>query len=119
MRPAPWPGKPATRQSPRIWIAAAERFFGKQEYGHSERRSAANAADGRAIEMIRSHRAFACLKLCSGLLLPLAAVPRPAAQDETSRFRVNVVLVQLNVAVTDGKGNYIPHLRPEDFVIKE
>ena len=69
--------------------------------------------------MIRSNWAFACLKVCSGLLLPLAAVPRPAAQDETSRFRVNVVLVQLNVAVTDGKGNYIPHLRPEDFVIKE
>lgn len=69
--------------------------------------------------MIRSNRIFACLKLCSGLLLPLAAVTQPAAQQETSRFRVNVVLVQLNVAVTDGKGNYISGLRPENFAITE
>jgi VWFA-related protein len=69
--------------------------------------------------MTRSNRVFACLKVISGLLLPLAAVTRPAAQDETSHFHVNVVLVQLNVAVTDGKGNYISHLRPEDFAIKE
>jgi VWFA-related protein len=45
--------------------------------------------------------------------------PRPAAQDESSNFRVNVVLVQLNVAVTDRKGNYIAGLRPEDFTITE
>jgi VWFA-related protein len=74
---------------------------------------------GEQIEMIRSNRVFTFLKVCSGLLLPLAAVTRPAAQNETSRFRVNVVLVQLNVAVTDGKGNYISGLRPEDFAIKE
>jgi len=41
------------------------------------------------------------------------------AQDETSRIRVDVVLVQLNVAVTDHKGHYITGLRPEDFVITE
>jgi len=35
------------------------------------------------------------------------------------RFRVDVVLVQLNVAVTDDKGNYISGLRPEDFSITE
>ncbi len=34
-------------------------------------------------------------------------------------LRVNVVLVQLNVAVTDSKGNYVTGLRPEDFVITE
>ena len=49
----------------------------------------------------------------------VAAAPRPSAQDETSRFRVNVVLVQLNVAVTDSKGNYVTGLRPEDFVVTE
>jgi len=49
----------------------------------------------------------------------IAAAPRPSAQDETSRFHVNVVLVQLNIAVTDSKGNYITGLRPEDFVITE
>jgi VWFA-related protein len=35
------------------------------------------------------------------------------------RLRVRVNLVQLNVAVTDSKGNYITGLRPEDFVIME
>jgi Ca-activated chloride channel homolog len=69
--------------------------------------------------MIRSNRTFPCLEICSVLFLLLVAVPRPAAQDESSRFRVNVVLVQLNVAVTDSKGNYISGLHPEDFVIKE
>jgi VWFA-related protein len=34
-------------------------------------------------------------------------------------LRVNVVLVQLNVAVTDQKGNYVTGLRPEDFSVTE
>jgi VWFA-related protein len=42
-----------------------------------------------------------------------------AAQDEASPIHVNVVLVQLSVAVTDRKGNYISGLHPEDFVIME
>ena len=42
-----------------------------------------------------------------------------AAQDDASRIRVSVVLVQLNVAVTDSKGNYISGLKPEDFAITE
>jgi VWFA-related protein len=58
------------------------------------------------------------------LLLWLASFPfygsgSGAAQDDASRIRVNVVLVQLNVAVTDGKGNYVSGLRPEDFSIVE
>jgi len=40
------------------------------------------------------------------------------AQDD-SRILVNVVLVQLNIAVTDRNGNYISGLKPEDFVITE
>ena len=45
---------------------------------------------------------------------------RTAAQaDEPQHIRVNVDLVQLNVAVTDNKGNYITGLRPEDFSITE
>ena len=55
--------------------------------------------------------------LLSCLVLPVAS-SRPAAQDQT-QLRVNVVLVELNVAVTDNKGNYVTGLRPEDFVITE
>ncbi len=55
----------------------------------------------------------------SGLILMFAGAPKPAAQDDTSRLRVNVDLVQLSVAVTDHKGHYIAGLRPEDFAIYE
>jgi VWFA-related protein len=40
------------------------------------------------------------------------------AQND-GRLRVDVVLVQLNVAVTDNKGNYISGLKPENFVVME
>src|ERR1700724_3509248 len=59
------------------------------------------------------------------LLFCLLAIPfsgggaGAAAQDDASRIRVSVVLVQLNVAVTDNKGNYITGLKPEDFAITE
>jgi Ca-activated chloride channel homolog len=59
------------------------------------------------------------------LLLCLLAIPfsgsgaGAAAQDDASRIRVSVVLVQLNIAVTDGKGNYVSGLGPEDFSITE
>jgi Ca-activated chloride channel family protein len=52
-------------------------------------------------------------------LLLAAAGPRFAAQDDATHLRVTVNLVQLNVAVTDSKGNYIGGLHPEDFVITE
>lgn len=46
-----------------------------------------------------------------------------AAQDpednNSSVIRVVVAMVQLNVAVTDAKGNYVTGLRPSDFVISE
>ena len=41
------------------------------------------------------------------------------AQDDTTTMRVNVDLVQLNVAVTDSKGNYVSGLGPENFAIME
>jgi Ca-activated chloride channel family protein len=41
------------------------------------------------------------------------------AQDDSTNIRVNVDLVQLNVAVTDSKGNYVSNLGPENFVITE
>jgi len=52
-------------------------------------------------------------------LLLLVGEPRFAAQDEGTHLRVTVNLVQLNVAVTDSKGNYISGLHPENFQITE
>jgi Ca-activated chloride channel family protein len=42
-----------------------------------------------------------------------------AAQEGEPHIHVRVDLVQLNVAVTDSKGNYITGLRPQDFAISE
>ena len=41
-----------------------------------------------------------------------------AAQNEPD-IRITVDMVQLSVAVTDNKGNYVTGLRPEDFIITE
>ena len=38
---------------------------------------------------------------------------------QQAQFQVSVDLVQLNVAVTDGKGNYVTGLKPTDFQITE
>jgi Ca-activated chloride channel homolog len=51
-------------------------------------------------------------------LLPLST-SRTSAQQDTTGFRVVVNLVQLNVAVTDTKGNYVTGLHPLDFAITE
>ena len=51
-------------------------------------------------------------------LLPVSTF-RTGAQQGTTRFRVVVNLVQLNVAVTDNKGNYVRGLHPLDFAITE
>jgi Ca-activated chloride channel homolog len=60
-----------------------------------------------------------CVGLCLGLLMASDVDPQPAAQEGRSRIFVNVVLVQLSIAVTDRKGNYVTGLRPEDFAITE
>ena len=60
------------------------------------------------------------LFVCCFSILFFAGRSRTAGQDDaSSSIRVNVVLVQLNIAVTDKKGNYISGLRPEDFAITE
>ena len=38
---------------------------------------------------------------------------------QQAQFQVSVDLVQLNVAVIDGKGNYVTGLKPNDFLIAE
>jgi Ca-activated chloride channel homolog len=59
------------------------------------------------------------LFFCCFLGLVSVAGRRTAAQEDEPHIRVNVDLVQLNVAVTDSKGNYITGLRPEDFAVTE
>src|ERR1700749_2585254 len=60
-------------------------------------------------------RYFVVLTLVVGLLS--GSGTRIAAQQDGTRFRISVDLVQLNVAVTDNKGNYVTGLKPTDFVI--
>ena len=49
----------------------------------------------------------------------LGAAAGTSAQDDQAQIRVNVNLVQLNIAVTDHNGNYVTGLRPQDFSISE
>ena len=53
-------------------------------------------------------------------LLSSFGTPTIAQQGQSGpRLRVVVDLVQLNVAVTDSRGNYVTDLRPSDFTITE
>src|SRR5271154_1827657 len=47
------------------------------------------------------------------------SIDRAAAQEAETKIRVEVNMVQLNVAVMDSKGNYVTGLRPSDFVVAE
>jgi Ca-activated chloride channel homolog len=53
-----------------------------------------------------------------GALLAGAAI-HTSAQDDQTRIKVRVDLVQLNVAVTDNQGNYVTGLGPQDFSVTE
>jgi Ca-activated chloride channel homolog len=64
-------------------------------------------------------KTFACFGIFSFLFLVQGNDSWSAAQDDPMHLRVNVVLVQLNVAVTDDKGKYVTGLRPEDFSVTE
>ncbi len=64
-----------------------------------------------------SKRYFILFTLAVGFLS--GSGTRIAAQQDGTRFRISVDLVQLNVAVTDPKGNYITGLKPTDFVVSE
>ena len=66
-----------------------------------------------------TRKSFAWLGIPVFLFCMLAGEQRPAAQEDATRLHVNVVLVQLSVAVTDRKGNYIAGLKPGDFSIVE
>src|SRR5581483_5397154 len=54
------------------------------------------------------------IALSLALCLPIAA-----GDEDPSNFKVNVNLVQVRVAVTDGAGNYVRNLQKGDFRIRE
>jgi Ca-activated chloride channel family protein len=60
-----------------------------------------------------------CFLFLSLILFSFYGADVGKAQRDASQLHVDVVLVQLNVAVTDSKGNYISGLHPEDFIISE
>ena len=65
------------------------------------------------------NKSLMCFAVLSFLFFLECGGTRTVAQDDPTHLRVNVVLVQLNVAVTDDKGNYVTGLHPEDFAITE
>jgi VWFA-related protein len=64
-------------------------------------------------------KSFAVFGSLSCLIYMGVGSTQLAPQDDPMRLRMNVVLVQLNVAVTDSHGNYVTGLRPEDFSVVE
>jgi VWFA-related protein len=71
-------------------------------------------ARNRQSIMVKKHLLF----LCFLLLFSGSGIQAPA-QKEEAHIHVIVDLVQLNVAVTDSKGDYITGLRPQDFLVSE
>jgi VWFA-related protein len=55
----------------------------------------------------------------SVVLLMGSGAPQSAPPLGSSPIQVNVVLVQLNIAVTDRKGHYVSGLHPQDFAVYE
>ena len=61
---------------------------------------------------------WTCSALCLSALLCAAYSAMPQ-ERVNSQIRVMVELVQLNVAVTDSKGEYVTGLQPSDFTVLE
>jgi Ca-activated chloride channel homolog len=66
--------------------------------------------------MSKSHFVSGCI--LASFILAFGA-QTGSTQESGPDIQVFVNMVQLNVAVTDNKGNYITHLPPEDFEIRE
>jgi Ca-activated chloride channel homolog len=67
---------------------------------------------------IWASRARSAVFVCLLLFFSGTQIQAPA-QKEEAHIHVIVDLVQLNVAVTDSKGDYITGLRPQDFQVTE
>jgi Ca-activated chloride channel family protein len=68
--------------------------------------------------MLKRHLLLISLITIGGCYSALR-IPAQQADPSDTIFRVAVNLVQLEVAVTDNKGNYVTGLRPSDFAIFE
>ena len=66
---------------------------------------------------VMTKKSFAVFGSLSCLIYMGVGSTQLAPQDDPMRLRMNVVLVQLNVAVTDSHGNYVTGLRPQDFSV--
>jgi Ca-activated chloride channel family protein len=82
-----------------------------------KRQKAALRRGGLAIAGLGSMFAAALPILLVAATAPLAAQESPV--EESGVIHVDVNMVQMNVAVTDKKGNYISGLRPQQFEIVE
>src|SRR5271154_1643035 len=67
-------------------------------------------------EYMGSRRYLFCAALLAALIGSATWI---ATSQEQPNIRVNTEMVQLNVAVTDTKGNYVTGLRPSDFQVAE
>ena len=59
------------------------------------------------------------ISIVSTLVWASAAVKTASAQEVQPDIHVVVNMVQLNIAVTDNKGNYVSGLHPQDFLVAE
>ncbi|MGB6544361.1 MAG: VWA domain-containing protein [Candidatus Acidiferrales bacterium] len=64
-------------------------------------------------------RAYSCSLILLALIAMSAALTSAQNTAPSEVIHVEVNLVQLNVAVTDSKGNYVTGLHPQDFAITE
>ncbi len=62
---------------------------------------------------------LASLALAMSLAVERSATSSPQTPSQVNPIHVAVDLVQLNVAVTDSKGNYVTGLKPTDFAVLE
>ena len=76
----------------------------------------------KGLGQVNRHMAkrFLLFLLLVVVVLPGSINRAPAQEtDSETKIRVEVDMVQLNVAVMDRKGNYVTGLRPSDFVVTE
>lgn len=62
---------------------------------------------------------FAVLLVAAACIFGQTATPTPKPQDDSDVVKISTNLIQLDVTVTDSKGNIVTDLKPEEFEIYE